>query len=454
MIAFLLGCPGEGSDSAPKDTADTADTADAYTRPLGSFDLADARLVVRGEAAGDQLGSAVTQGDLDGDGVSEFLVSAPGGGSGGTVYLYSGGTTGVHVATDADVRFGGSVASALGTGLAVVGDIDGNGLPEVVLGAPGYGDAAGRVYVFEGRFDDRPPLMTAAATVDGEAVGDQFGVEVQDLGDLDGDGHAEIGVGAWFSDGNGVDSGRVYVFGDVDGAVLASAARFAVDGEAPSDWFGYSFVGGHDVDGDSIVDLLVGADGVDLGADSLEGAAYLYAGPLPTVSPTRVVGDGPGAFAGHAVVTLPGFAAVGAFGTGPSRRGAVGIFAGGMASGALADAAVVIPGLTDSGLFGYALASPGDIDGDGLADLVASARDDGTVAAETGATWVIYAPFSATPDLASNAAVLLGEAEGAASGYTLSGGGDGSGDGHPDVVVGAWKAGERDEGAAYLWDGG
>ncbi len=471
LASLLLGCasgedssvPG-GRDSAADTAADTsadsaadsgATAADTGTdsgdtaEPATAYSLGLAHLVVTGTVARGELGAAMALGDLDGDGLAELAVGAPSGAGGGAVHVFAGGRSGRVTDADADARVAGLVSTELGTGLAVLDDIDGDGAPELAIGAPGHAERTGRVLIFAGPVAGPVAPSSAIATIDGLAPGDELGVELGALGDLDGDGHAELGVGAWMTDGNGVDSGALYGFALPSGAIDASGAMLSILGEAGSDWLGYAFSGGHDIDGDGFDDLLVGADGVDRDADALAGAAYFWPGPIGTVDRVRLTGERPAEFAGHAVAAGEGWAAVGAFGHGRSREGLVGIVTGRPAEGTLVAASRAVVEGSEGDLLGYALANAGDLDGDGVDDLAASARDDDTVAAEAGATYLLLAPFSGRDTV-----VLLGEAEGDASGYALGSGGDYDGDHVNDVAVGAWhQGGAEGGGAVYVWTG-
>lgn len=459
------GDTGVGGDTA--DTGDSGDTGDTGGPPpgrvVGAHALADeAALVVRGDA-GDMAGSAVAAGDLDGDGVAEVAVGAPGADGGkGAVVVFAGGTTGEVDRLDAVATLLGGAGEALGTGLAILPDTDGDGYADLSAGAPLAGERAGHAVLFSGPLDG----AAASATVDGAAANDQLGVEVGWAGDQDGDGLPEWMVGAWMADTGGADAGATYLFRRPTevGALEPDDALATLNGVAASDWSGYGFAGGADVDGDGQADLLVGADGVDRPGD-LAGAAFLLLGPVAgdvslADADALISGAAASEFAGHAVTFLRepdgrGRVVVGAFGSDRAgdRAGMVAVFDG-VPAGAVTveDADTVVSPTAADALFGYALAGPGDVDGDGLGDLVVSARDDGTAAPAAGAAWVLYGAVSDAADTSTNAAVLLGEGEGDEAGYVV-GGGDVDGDGRADVVVGAWKQGGDDAGAAYVWTG-
>ena len=138
-----------------------------------------------GEAANDQFGwIARNIGDVDGDGVPDVVTSAPtkqnGGKDSGRVYVYS--TKANKLLWSADGRAG----DQLGTGLEAAGDVNGDGIPDVIASAPGGGYAK----IYSGR--DGRILRTLRA----ENPKDDFGHHASGLGDVDHDGFADVIVGA------------------------------------------------------------------------------------------------------------------------------------------------------------------------------------------------------------------------------------------------------------------
>ena len=105
----------------------------------------------------------------------------------------------------------------------------------------------------------------------GGSQGDEFGISVAGPGDVDGDGHDDLFVGAWMADGGASDAGAATVFSGLDGSVL-----YEFQGQGANDGLGQSVGGAGDFDGDSVPDLIVGASSDEHGVDS--GSARIYSG--------------------------------------------------------------------------------------------------------------------------------------------------------------------------------
>lgn len=216
--------------------------------------------------------------DLNGDGRPELLVGAPLGGS-GRVYVMSG--------ADGSVlrSHSGNRNVAFGSGVARLADIDGDGFSDFVIGAPL--DGPGRAYVHSGASGARLFVLQAQSS---GRFGDFF---VADAGDVDADGITDIYVGAYAESGN---NGAAYVYSGADGSRLYRLAGGAVEGLGPGRAAG-------DVDGDGHADLIVGGytwsgSGVNNG-----GRITLYSGADGSVM-ARLNGTRPGGQFGFDTVGL------------------------------------------------------------------------------------------------------------------------------------------------------
>ncbi len=222
---------------------------------------------------GDAVGAA---GDVNDDGYADFIVGAPDFGGHGKAYLFFG--TPYGPAADpgwssegdalAGARFGRSVAGA--------GDLNGDGIPDLAVGAPGVD--AGKAFVFHG--SAAGPSTTADWTSVGDGQPDaEFGASVAGAGDVDGDGDAELLVGAPRFDAPAPDAGQAYLyFGGPAG--LSGPADWSAGGDGGAgDLFGSSVGSAGDVDGDGYADLIVGAPGFQ----AETGKAYVYGGEAAAV---------------------------------------------------------------------------------------------------------------------------------------------------------------------------
>ncbi|HEU4436150.1 MAG TPA: integrin alpha, partial [candidate division Zixibacteria bacterium] len=164
-----------------------------------------------GAHTGDYLGFDVAGvGDVNGDGYADFLIGAyaanPGGvGNAGSAYLYSGADGSLLFQKD-----GEAANDFLGNSVAGVGDVNRDGTPDFIIGAseaePGGLFNAGSAYVYSGA--DGSLLLK----LNGAAANDQLGISVDGAGDLNGDGRTEIIVGAWRADPGGImDAGSAFV---------------------------------------------------------------------------------------------------------------------------------------------------------------------------------------------------------------------------------------------------
>ena len=202
-----------------------------------------------GDSADDWFGFSVgVAGDVNGDGCPDLVVGARGDSDSepGWAHVFSG-SDGSTLYT-----FYGDRGAQLGNAVSGAGDVDGDGLDDVIVGAHQTEVNgiyhAGRACVFSGA--DGSTLHT----FEGDSSDDHLGSKVSDVGDVDGDGYADLLVSAPKDDKNGTQSGTIWVFSGADGSVLHT-----FDGDAAGDWYGHGIGGAGDVNGDGSPDFVVGA---------------------------------------------------------------------------------------------------------------------------------------------------------------------------------------------------
>jgi hypothetical protein len=240
-----------------------------------------------GESNDSLAGSTVAgDGDVDGDGLDDLLVCAyaddSGGEDAGAVYLLRGPVSGTMDLGSVDTRWvGGAAGDGLGRGIAIVGDVNGDGLDDVMLGAIRADDAgqnAGAVYLWEGPVTAAGVVTEGRATWLGEDQGAHAGETITRAGDVDRDGYVDVLVGAYGQDGDNEASGAAYLLhGPFEGTADLGAAGVRFDGGSDSSKVGWALAAGSDLDGDGFGDLLLGAYRSDVGLEDA-GAVFVVPG--------------------------------------------------------------------------------------------------------------------------------------------------------------------------------
>ena len=341
-------------------------------------------LTFSGQGSGDEFGISLDYvGDFNGDGDVDLVVGAPLNDSGpqnsGRAYVYFGGP---GADTNADVilngEFGGSVGEQLGWAVAGAGDVNGDGIHDIIVSAPERNQPA-RVFLYYGSDGISP----GSSLVPDESYGNlggayEYGAALAGAGDINGDGFADVLIGSY--DDAGGRAGQVEVMvGGASGLTLLTT----LPSQSSGDQFGFSvaFVGDHDQDG--LDDILVGAPFSSAGGLGFEaGAAYLFhtggsmdTAPdlvfLPPSSPFGIQGRLGLSVSGGEDLNDDGFADL-LIGQSSIRNGAqVGrayVFLGHPSGDVELDRIIV--GEFDGDELGRGTALTGDLDGDGHQDFV------------------------------------------------------------------------------------
>ncbi|MEQ1893399.1 MAG: integrin alpha [Planctomycetota bacterium] len=402
-------------------------------------------------------------GDVNGDGYDDVLVGAhlydDAESNEGRTFLYLGSSTGL--ATSAAWTADGEQLDAwLGYALASAGDVNGDGYDDVIAGARNI-NSKGRALVYLGSASGLS--ASAAWTVDGAQNGAEFGVAVAPAGDVNGDGYADVLVGAWTYDNGNANEGRAFLYlGSSTG--LASTAAWTTESDQLEARLGTTLACAGDVNGDGFSDVLVGAYQYDNGQTN-EGRAGLFLGSASGLSTSADwTAEGEQAFASFAVCVASAgdvngdghsdwLVGANTFDGDQTDEGRVFVYAG-SPSGLAADAAWTVEDDPLQSYFGsLSVASAGDVNGDGYSDTLVGANQFDGGHLEEGLALLYLG--SATGTSTSAAWTAEGDQTNAFFGESIASAGDVNGDGYSDVIVGAklFNGDLANEGRAFVYLG-
>ncbi|SHN93962.1 integrin alpha, partial [bacterium endosymbiont of Bathymodiolus sp. 5 South] len=341
--------------------------------------------VINGESASDYSGWSVSSaGDVNGDGLDDLIVGAyrsdlSGNSNAGKSYVVfgkQGNTNAIELSaiaagtsTDGFVINGESADDWSGYSVSSAGDVNGDGLDDLIVGAmyaDPNGNSSGKSYIVFGKANNSAINLsdianasdpTGGFVINGEVVDDRSGFSISSAGDVNGDGLDDLIIGAVHADANGgSNAGKSYVvFGKQDNtainlsAIATGTGGFVINGESANDYSGRSVSSAGDVNGDGLDDLIVGAYGNDQSNKSLAGRSYVVFGKQNNTD----------------AINLSAIAA----GTG----------------------GFVINGESASDYSGWSVSSAGDVNGDGLDDLIVGAWGaDPSGKTNAGKSYVIF----------------------------------------------------------------
>ena len=428
--------------------------------PLSGF-------LIPGEEGEDEFGASVAGlGDVNGDGIDDFVVGAPGADSGGghsdagRAYVLFGRIgprlhldVGMLAASEGFIIQGDRDDDNLGASVRSAGDFNGDGLQDILVGAPEGDDGptnSGEGYLIYGRVPvdvaGTPPLLDLSSlapdrgfVIQGANDGDKLGTSATGIGDINGDGYDDLALGAPDNDESGSNAGIAYILlgreaspgmypgmpfhirdsdgetdaagpgttprqvSDLSGFPAGSPTGFTIKGGNPNDKTGTRVAGLGDVNGDGLNDFAVGAPG-----------SMLHGGQIVVI--------------------------YGETGTSTALDLTSGI---GMARG------FAFIGPED---FGYAVSSAGDINGDGLDDILVGSPKEGGL--RDGSAYVLFGQegttrgtLDARNPLGANGFAINGGVNNDEVAIDVASAGDVNGDGLADIIVGSHL---RDAPAAYF----
>ena len=379
-------------------------------------------ILIEGDFIGDSTGFSVSNaGDVNADGIDDVIIGAPFGDNGGLdageAYIVFGGNNLTNIDLDTLTPMQGVIIQGdrnndnAGVSVSAAGDVNGDGVDDVIIGAPagdnGGPNAGEAVIIFGGNnlsdIDLTNLTSTQGITIQGAMDFGEAGFSVSNAGDVNGDGIDDVIISSIQADNGGTSAGEAYIiFGgnnltDIDLSTLTTAQGITIQGDAAGDGLGVFTSSAGDVNGDGIDDVIIGANlGDDGGTDA--GEAYIIFGgnnlsniDLSTLTPTQ---------------------------------------------------GIIIQGDAANDQLGLGVSAAGDFNSDGIDDIIVGAPGGDNGGANAGEAYIIFGGSNLSNiDLstftAAQGIIIQGDAAVDLAGFSVSAAGDVNGDGGNDVIIGA-----------------
>lgn len=509
----LHGCDPDTQTCQDRDGHFHCSSIAPFTVEINLPQEGDHVLHLIGKADDYHLGHSVSSaGDVNGDGIADIIIGVPSkdssvyGDTVGAAYVFFGRANGTLPnmkeldGTQGFAVFGKFINDKFGQSVSSAGDINGDGIDDIIIGAPGvevFTDAttfhagAGEAYVIFGSNTSFPPVIysnelnqTNGFVIQGGFTNDEFGHSVSYAGDVNNDGISDVIIGAPLAEAsNHMNAGKAYVIFGSKSALpsmlnvnnLDGTNGFDIEGEKENDFLGMSVSFAGDHNGDNIDDFIIGATSASNSEGVDSGAAYVIYGSSSLARSSSVKSADLNGANGFAI-----------YGNDRSRMGSSVAFAGDVNADGIDDVIIgapraniqprfasgdayivygstsgfispmnttdprittVVGKATMDGL-GTTVKSAGDINGDGIIDIIIGAPY-GTDNSYLAEAYILYG--SAALPLEINAIDLkddvgmtipllgVSSAEENTMAMSVSSAGDMNSDGHDDLIVGLPK---------------